>query len=82
MNVLAEAKKLVANWHRDTHFFATVDSVDGNKIAIVRDGQTIADPVAYAAASGLAAAVSAGDRVLVVDGTGNGGYVVVCEVVN
>lgn len=82
MNVLAEAKRLIGVWHRDTHFLATVDSVDGNKIAILRDGQTTPDSVAYAAASGLAAAVVAGDRVLVVDATGNGGYVVLCEVVS
>lgn len=82
LNVLAQAKALIGAWHRDTHFLATVSSVSGNRIFVLRDGQTAADPLAYAAAAGLAAAVIAGDRVLVVDATGKGGYVVVCEVVS
>lgn len=80
LNVLAEAARLIQRHHRDTHFVATVASVSGNRIFVIRDGQTATDGLAYAAAAGLAAAVSPGDRVLVIDATAKGGYIVLCEV--
>lgn len=81
MNVLAEVRRLWLEWHRASIFIATVDSISGGSIKVIRDGQSTAEPVFYAAANGLAAAVSAGHRVLVVDASGEGGYVVVCRVV-
>lgn len=64
---------------RDQVFRATVDSVDGVQIAIIRIGQTVPDAQSYPAADGLAAAVAPGDEVLVVRvGRGN---VVVCQIV-
>lgn len=82
LNPLAEAKRLIERSHRDTHFLATATGFTGNRIFILRDGQTTADPVAYAAAAGLAATIAGGERVLVIDPTGKGGFVVVCEVLN
>lgn len=81
VNVLAEAQRLWRAFHRETSFLATVDSVSGGSIKVKRDGQPAAEPIFYAAANGLAAAVAAGQRVLVLDPTGEGGYVVVCRVV-
>jgi hypothetical protein len=80
LNPLAEALKLIKLRHRVTHFRAVVDSVSGNTIKIIRNGASAADDQFYAAAAGLAAAVSPGDEVLVEDYTGEGDYVVVIEI--
>ncbi len=66
--------------HRETHFRATVDDTAGNKIGIIRDGQSVADGQRYPATAGLAASVAPGDEVFVVDINGDGGYFVVAEI--
>lgn len=80
-NILHEALRLIQRTNREACFIATVVSTGGNGIKVRRDSSPTDDGVFYAAAAGLAAAVSAGDRVLVIDASGSGGYVVVCEVV-
>ena len=80
LNVLAEARRLINRLHRERSFRATVDSVAGNTIKVIRTGQAAPDDQFYAAAAGLAAAVSPGDEVYVVDITGGGAYFVVAEI--
>ena len=63
---------------RTAGFVATVDSVSGGLIKIKRPGQSTADAVFSPAAAGLAAAVSAGDKVWCVE---RGQVIVLVEVV-
>lgn len=82
MNVMAVVQGLILRMFRDWVFAATVDSISGGTVKVIRDGQSQPEGVFYAAANGLAAGLSGGHRVLVVDVTGSGGYVVVCRIVN
>lgn len=81
-NILDAAAQLFARRHRQTHFQATVVDTSGGTIQVQRDGQATPEGVFYAAYSGVAAAVSPGDRVGVVDFTGDGAYVVTGKIVN
>ena len=63
-NPLAEAAKLIKRHYRRSQFVAEVISTSGNQISIRRVGASVTEGP-YAAADGLAAAVSAGDRVKV-----------------
>lgn len=79
-NLMADVKALIQRIHRDCHFIATVEDTSGNTIQIRRSGASTPDGSYYQAADGVAAAVSPGDKVLVVDVTAAGGYLVVCKV--
>lgn len=78
-NVMVEVRKLLHQRHQSTHFVATVTDTSGSTIQVQRDGQTVPDGSFYAATDGLAAAVVAGDRVFVVDVSGDGGYLVLAK---
>lgn len=82
MNILAAAAALFQRRHRDTHFAATVIDKSGGTIKVQRDGSPAPEAIYWAAISGVAATVSAGDRVAVVDLTADGGYVVLGKIVN
>lgn len=81
-NILDVVRTFWEKRHRETHFRAIVADKAGNTIQIQRLGHEAADVTFYAAAKGLAASVDVGDYVLVVDLTGSGSYVVVCEIVS
>lgn len=80
-NVVGVMLAVFQKRHRETHFQATVVDKTGGTIRVRRDGED-AEPLPYAAFSGVAALVSAGDRVGVVDFTGDGGWVVVGKIVS
>lgn len=77
MNIMAEVQRLIYRTHRELSFLATVTDTSGSTIQVQRDGQAVPDASYYQGVDGLAAAVSPGDRVYVVDVTGSGGYLVV-----
>jgi hypothetical protein len=77
--VASDFDRLVLRRLSDWQFVGTVAGVQGAHIRVTRPGQTNPDNTYYAAATGLAASVVNGDRVLVVR-TG-ASWVVVCKVV-
>lgn len=76
IDLLGPIGRLWGQRHRDTHFRAIVTDTAGNTIQIRRVEQANPDEQYYAAHEGIAAAVSPGDEVTVVDFTGEGGYIV------
>ncbi len=80
MNILEQVRQLDIEQWQENVFLATVDSTSGVTIKIIRPGETVADNQFYAAAAGLAAAVSATDIVLVL--RVGGSFVVVAEIVS
>lgn len=80
MNILEQVSQLDVEQWRENVLLATVDSTSGNTIKIIRPGEAVADNQFYAAAAGLAAAVSATDIVLVL--RVGGSFVVVAEIVS
>ncbi len=79
-NPLGAAQNADAAFHHTHIFLADVDSTSGNKIKIIRRAQPSPDGTFYPATAGLAAAVSPGDTVLVIN-LGGGSYVVIAKIV-
>lgn len=78
MNIAVDTVRRILLGHRARHFFATVDVYDAGPpptATIIRNGQTVADTQAYNVADEVAA-LNNGDIVIVLDVTGEGGYVV------
>lgn len=78
MNVLVAAEGMFRRMFAERWFLAEVVGTSGNQISVKRLGYHPTEGP-FAAASGLAAAVSATDKVLVARIGGH--YVVVCKVV-
>ncbi|MGE0228849.1 MAG: hypothetical protein AB7U23_10105 [Dehalococcoidia bacterium] len=75
-NVRAEVERAVQDWMAKHFFLATVVSTTGNQITVKRLGQSVASGP-HVAADGLAASVSAGNVVWVVQEGGH--YYVICK---
>lgn len=75
-NILAKAVGKDDENHRATHFAATVVATSGNTVKVQRDGSPTPDAVFYPTISGTIAGIAAGQRVAVVDFSGEGGYIV------
>ncbi len=78
LNTMVEVVRLVLRWHRATHFFADVDTYTAGPpptATIIRNGQSAADAQEYEVADEVAVLVQ-GDRVIVLDVTGDGGLVI------
>lgn len=63
-NLAADVEQRIGEAQAGLWFVAKVVSVSGGLIKIMRLGQTVADNTNYPAATGLAAAVVANDKVL------------------
>lgn len=79
-NPLLAARRSDNDFHRGHFFLAEVADTSGNLIQITRRSAANPDSVYYPAAAGLAASVSPGDTVLVID-LGANEYVVIGEIV-
>lgn len=79
---MSEVAQYFSRRHNATHFAATVIAESGGTIQVQRDGAAAPEAVFYAALSGVTAITAPGDRVAVVDLTGEGGYVVLGKIVN
>lgn len=73
-----QASDMFKRMFSERWFLAEVVSVDSNQISVKRLGYQVTEGP-FAAADGLAAAVSGGDRVLVT--LVGGHYIVICKVV-
>lgn len=78
MTIIESVLQHIGIAHRETHFFADIDTYTSGPpptATITRNGQTVADGQEYEVADEVAA-LSPGDRVIVLDVTGDGGLVI------
>jgi hypothetical protein len=79
-NLVADSLARFLNRWVDLVFTAEVTSKSGNRVAFIRNRPGAVAEGPYPALEGVAASVTAGDRVLVIDTTGDRTFVVIGRV--
>lgn len=81
-NTMVEVMKRILDWHRQVVWQGAVVTYAAGPPAIVtvmRNGQTVADGKTYRVAEHVVSPLIAGDRVLLLDTTGDGGSIVIAK---